>query len=166
MGSRGSMTTTSFCPPSTPKRIRGQQREESAPGCWPLGGPRPCILALHFSCESGNTCVQEGRCSGREMVLRTPKCATCFGGREADVTAPPTPPPASSGSPGGLSRQSSHPPGQPSPVHFLNGTPAQTLGTSLTCLVVVELRVTSPQTPPFSMTRRDCFSLPPAPGLR
>lgn len=36
----------------------------------------------------------------------------------------------------------------------------------VTCLVVVELRVTSPQTPPFSMTRRDCFSLPPAPGLR
>lgn len=79
---------------------------------------------------------------------------------------PNPPPPASSGSPGGLSRQSSRPPGQPSPVHFLNGTPAQTLGTSLTCLVVVELRVTSPQTPPFSMTRRDCFSLPPAPGLR
>lgn len=87
--------TSSSHPPE--KRIQRKQREESAPECWALGRacyfllcvcPCPCILALNFRCESGNMCVQEGRCSGREMVLCTPKCLTFFGGREVDVTAP------------------------------------------------------------------------------
>lgn len=80
------MAMTSSPHPHPPKeRIQRKQREESALECWALGRARyfllcvcrcPCILALNFSCESGITCVREGR----EMVLCTPKCLTFFGG--------------------------------------------------------------------------------------
>lgn len=76
-------------------------------------------------------------------------------------------PPASSGSPEGLSRQSSRPPGQLSPVHFLSRHTCLDSGhVIVTCLVVCELRVNQPTGSSartvtlFSMTRRDCVSSP------
>lgn len=83
-------------------------------------------------------------------------------------------PPPSSGSPGGLSRQSSRPPGQLSPVHFLSGHTCLDSGHIIvTCLVVFELRVNQPTdssvrtVTSFSMTQRDCVSSPLSPlGLR